>query len=451
MTSRYTYYFSPLVIVFFYSLSCLGEEPGLSDISPAKSDIKEKYISTCSDEKYEQKFDVKVSGYVKYDAFLDSRQVITYNRGLLLLVPKMPELDPTYADINDHPEWNMLGLQSRLIFDVNGPKLGYAKTSAQIGVDFLDPLDEGLFRIRYAHMQFEWDNTKNKNKKIILGHYYHPISLDEAYPSTLGNSQGELIDPFTYAGQATVYYTCGNIMLTGSLNSDWKYTPARNAALPNVFCSAQLKFCDAHFIGAGIDLHQEIPRLYTDHEIATSGKSYATSNGLRSWTGYVFTALNFESLKARLRLTYVENGARYDMLGGVGTRANNYNPVTDERHYTNLRAVACWSEFVWRYKKAEFGMFLGFTKNIGSRHELITNVDGTADLRFINVLYEGAAQTDTIIKIQPRLKYYLDPIEFGVELELCRATYGTVNKFGRVDNPRPVSDARILFATFYNF
>lgn len=412
---------------------------------------EEIYISTCSDEKYEQKFDVKISGFVKYDAFFDSRQVIAYNRGLLMVVPKIPKLDPAGADINDHTQWNMLGLQSRVLIDVTGPKLGYAKTSARIGFDFADPLDEGLFRIRFAYMQFVWDHIKNKNKKLILGHYYHPISLDEAYPDTLGYSQGELFDPFTYAGQATIYYTFNDITLIGSLNSDWKYTPARNAAFPDMFFATHIKFCDAHYAGIGIDFHREVPRIQTDPTIATSGQSFATSNALNSWSGYVFAACNFEHFKGKVRFSYIENGIRYCMLGGVGTKASNYNPVTDQRHYTNLRALAWWTELIYRYKKAECGIFIGYTKNIGSRDVLVTNPDGTADLRFIEALYEGAAQTDNVIKIQPRLRYYLDPIEFGVELEFCRAKYGTVNKFGRVDNAAPVSDARILFAIFYKF
>jgi len=94
---------------------------------------------------------------------------------------------------------------------------------------------------------------------------------------------------------------------------------------------------------------------------------------------------------------------------------------------------------------------MGYTKNIGSRHRIVTLPDGTANLDLIDTLYPSAAQTQHVFKFQPRIKFYLDPIMFGIEYEYCRAAYGQVNDHGRVFNAHPQEDARILFAIFYNF
>ena len=44
-----------------------------------------------------------------------------------------------------------------------------------------------------------------------------------------------------------------------------------------------------------------------------------------------------------------------------------------------------------------------------------------------------------------------DPIRAGVELQYKRATWGTPNPFGKVENGCPVDDFRVLFVLYYLF
>jgi len=248
----------------------------------------------------------------------------------------------------------MLAIQSRMNVEVNGPPLGHAKTLARISVDFLDALDLSLFRLRFAYMQFDWEYSKIERAKLLVGHYYQPTSLEEAYPDTLGYSQGALFDPFTYAPQVTYRYTHDPFTIFGSLNADWQVTAARNAVVPDLFLAGHYKFRE-NYIGAGVDYHRETPRLVTD-------TNYQTSNSINSWLYYVYAAFKKEGLQAKFRFTYVENGIRYCMLGGRAVRADDYNPVTDQRTYTNLRALAWWTELIWRYKKRGVWCIYGLHK-----------------------------------------------------------------------------------------
>lgn len=434
----------------------LETAPSLDDfydpiIDPEKTTSKDEYISTCSDKQYKQIFKVKVSGFVKYEAFENSRQIIEARHGTILVVPKMPEYDPDHADINDAPRWNMAAIRSRIYFNITGPKLGHAFTSAQIGADFADSKELAVLRLRDAYMQFFWEHDKTHYTRLVVGQSHHPIILGEPYPTTLGYSEGILINPAGFSPQATVFKTIDRLTLIGSLNANWHTGRGQDAVAPCVFLGGEVKFLEKSFIGAGIDYHREVPRLKTDAEIATSSESFATSTSISSWAAYVAALINIKNFKMKFRWLYAENGQRYYLLGGFAAKAADYNPVTDERHYTNLRALSYWTELIYRYKKAEVGIFIGYAKNIGSKHPLITDEDGFADTRFISTFYPTAEKTDYVLRVQPRLKYYLAPIQFGLELEYCRAAYGQINKYGRIDNASPVSVARLLFVIYYVF
>lgn len=411
----------------------------------------EPYLSTCAEEKPEQKFKVKISGYVKYEMFEDSRQTINARQGTILVVPKMPEYDPNHVDIHDAPHWNMAGIRSRIYFDITGPKLGHAYTSAKIGTDFADSGELAVLRLRDASMQLYWEHSQHSNTRLVVGQSHHPMVLGEPYPATLGYSEGILINPAGFAPQATIFYTTGALTLIGSLNANWKTFAGRNAVAPCIFLASEITIQKKNIIGAGIDFHREVPRLQTDAEIATLGQSFATTNGFNSWAAYVSAFFEINNFKAKFRWLYAENGQRYYLLSGFATKAEGYNPTTDERQYTNLRSISYWTELIYRYKKAEVGIFMGYVKNIGSRHQLITDEDGFADTRFITTFYPEAAKTDYVLRIQPRLKYYLDPIHFGMELEYCCAGYGQVNKFGKIEKSSPTSVARLLFVACYVF
>ncbi|MBA3752530.1 hypothetical protein H0X06_07165, partial [Candidatus Dependentiae bacterium] len=71
-------------------------------------------------------------GYVKWEMFFDSRQVIGSRENQLLFFPAPPNIDIFGNDINSHGEWHMTSIESRFGIAVIGPDWGDIKTNAAL-------------------------------------------------------------------------------------------------------------------------------------------------------------------------------------------------------------------------------------------------------------------------------------------------------------------------------
>ena len=63
----------------------------------------------------------ELSGFIKYDAFADTRQVVNAREGLVSLYPEHRLPDVNGHDVNAGLNWNMLAIHSRLGLRVHGP------------------------------------------------------------------------------------------------------------------------------------------------------------------------------------------------------------------------------------------------------------------------------------------------------------------------------------------
>ena len=68
-----------------------------------------------------------------------------------------------------------------------------------------------------------------------------------------------------------------------------------------------------------------------------------------------------------------------------------------------------------------------------------------------NLLYTRNSNINTVIRVSPRVRWYLDPCIIAVEAEYTRATYGTVNNYARAINTHPEANIRIMGAVYYTF
>ena len=83
-----------------------------------------------------QDFKFKFYGQIRTDFYYNSRANEETVDGLFYMYPKDKVRDPEGNDLNSTPNSNFYTLYSRLGVDVAGPKLGTAKTSAKVEVDF---------------------------------------------------------------------------------------------------------------------------------------------------------------------------------------------------------------------------------------------------------------------------------------------------------------------------
>jgi hypothetical protein len=76
--------------------------------------------------------------------------------------------------LNSTPNSNFYTLYSRLGVDVAGPKLGTAKTSAKVEVDFRGTgTSYSVIRLRHAYLNLDWGKSA-----LLLGQNWHPLFGD---------------------------------------------------------------------------------------------------------------------------------------------------------------------------------------------------------------------------------------------------------------------------------
>ena len=80
--------------------------------------------------------DHEVSGYIKFESFVDSRQVLGIAADHFLLFPENKDLDANGKDKNSNSQTQLVALESRLRYDFSGPEICDVPTHAVIEGDF---------------------------------------------------------------------------------------------------------------------------------------------------------------------------------------------------------------------------------------------------------------------------------------------------------------------------
>src|SRR5579872_4448017 len=81
-------------------------------------------------------FPMKISGYVKYEGYWDTRQVVGSSDDQFLLYPEPKKLDPLGRDINAKGQFESIPVQTRLRFSMEGPKIKNASGLGVVEADF---------------------------------------------------------------------------------------------------------------------------------------------------------------------------------------------------------------------------------------------------------------------------------------------------------------------------
>ena len=166
-----------------------------------------------------QDFKFKFYGQIRTDFYYNSRANEETVDGLFYMYPKDKVRDPEGNDLNSTPNSNFYTLYSRLGVDVAGPKLGTAKTSAKVEVDFRGTgTSYSVIRLRHAYLNLDWGKSA-----LLLGQNWHPLFGDVS-PQILNLSVGAPFQPFSRAPQIRYRYTNKNFQLTGAAVWQSQYT-----------------------------------------------------------------------------------------------------------------------------------------------------------------------------------------------------------------------------------
>ena len=136
-------------------------------------------------------FSYKFYGQVRGDLFYNSRANAEIVDGLFHLYPKDVALDADGKDLNASPNGSFYLLYSRLGIDVQGPKVGSAKTSLKLEADFRGSGSNwAVLRIRHAYVNLDWGKSA-----VLIGQTWHPL-FGEVFPQMLNLSTGAPFQPF---------------------------------------------------------------------------------------------------------------------------------------------------------------------------------------------------------------------------------------------------------------
>ncbi len=383
-------------------------------------------------------------GWVKVDTIADSRQVIGERNDQFLLAPEPIKCDRCFCrDINARPQSTIVVFDTILEFTIPGPELWCAKTKTVFAGDFWGVRDEqniDTFRLRYAYGYFDWENVA-----LLIGQYWHPTYIPDNAPLTVSYSGGVPIEIYSRNPQIRVNAHHENMEFIFAATSQVDFlsdgplglTPdyMRNALMPNLH--AQVRYnISSHFLGAFVDVKRLAPRLRNNCDCAVH--EHITSGGVGVYGTYLTDLIRLSG-----KIMYMQNGTDYSLMGGYAV--STIGPC-DSRTYTNLSNLNAWLDLTYHHGNLVPGIFMGFSKNLGSVHEIVQS--GPFDERTVYALLPN---TSSLIRVSPRFWWDVEPVRLAFELEYTRANFGNLNNFAEVVRGTPVAVYRFYVSMMYFF
>lgn len=390
----------------------------------------------------EKKFGLTLSGYVKTDAFYDTRQCSAANglrEGHFFLFPDNVLYDADSNDLNDNPAFNILSIQTRLTGNITGPDAFGAKTSGLVETEFYGTSDADIsgFRLRHGFVKLNWEKSE-----LLIGQTWHPMFPVEAFAQTLSVNTGSPFVPFSRNNQVRFGYKTGkfttyatawvqrDIASTGPDGTSTKYM--RNSGLPGLNLRTVATMSDKVQFGLGADFKTLRPELKT-------AANYATDATISSLSACGWIKFKSDKLTISAMGTYAQNATDLLMAGGYAVSAIT-DTVREYKTYTNLTTAAAYLDLGTNGPKWKFGVFGGFSKNLGADE----NINGGA-------IYARGSNIDLIYRVSPRVSCTVEKLTLGAELEYTTAAYGTIQASGKVTNTSDVSNIRALLCAIYKF
>jgi hypothetical protein len=394
-------------------------------------------------EKTQPAFGISLSGFVKTDIFYDSRQTVSIREGHYLLFPKAPLLDPEGRDINGRANLNILSIQTRLAGKITGPDVLGAKSSAYVEAEFFGTSDADIngFRLRHGYLKLTWAKSE-----LMVGQFWHPMFITESFPDVVSFNTGAPFQPFNRSPQVRYTRRFGNVSLSATALAQRDFLSngpdgtssvyLRNAALPEF--NLKLQFASKNdprktetVAGVGADVMKLAPRIVT-------AAGYKTDESVTGLAAMAFFKQKWAKWTWKAEAVWGQNLHHLTMLGGYAVRAV-VDDVRLDWSYTPVDTLSCWTEVQTNGAPWQAGLFAGYSKNLGSRH----NISGANYARGFNI--------DELYRLSPRLVYNIGKMRFAGEAELTAASYGTPDVSGKVRDARFVRNLRLLFAAYYFF
>lgn len=379
-----------------------------------------------------QETKVSIYGFVRNDFFYNSRVNVEAFDGIFNILPRPIELVDG-KDKNEQPQAEMLSIISRFGLNITGPELFGAKSSAKIESDFAGTGSTYfLMRIRQAYTQLNWEKSE-----LVIGQAWHPMSWN-VVPTVAAVNLGAPFQPFSRTPQLRYKQMLGKefsvtaaalyqmqYMSQGPSGSTNAYQ--KHSLLPSMFLGFEHK--NKHWLsGIGLDHKTIIPK----------------ENKLQSTSLVGYSQYQNKTFVARAKAVYGQNLSDLLMLGGYGLSNEGENT------YTNFNTFSTWANIMFG-NKFQYGIFAGYMRNLGTNKELKANILGNYTAYGFGYFDNSQSLVDKMVRIVPTCTYTIKNFKIGLEYDLTVATYGRLQKDGRVANPYNVNNHRIAAYTAFSF
>ncbi|MCL3782546.1 hypothetical protein EMN47_19350 [Prolixibacteraceae bacterium JC049] len=404
-------------------------------------------VMASSPESKEKKWGVKLSGFVKTDMMVDTRQTVSAREGHFLLWPAAEKLDKNGKDINDKLNTNFLSLQSRLTVKITGPDAFGAKTSGVIEGDFFAQKNDNvnLFRMRHAFVKLNWEKSE-----LMVGQYWNPLFITDCYPATISFNSGVPIVSFARNPQIRFTHKLGSFKLMGAAVTQRDHSSRgpegvsssylRNAGVPDLHAQLHYGVTAANGVklvtGVGMATKWIVPRLESN--------GYKVDEKVNGTSFIGFAKLTTKPLTFKVAASHGENLADVLNIGGFAVKEVK-DAETGEQKYTPLTNTNMWTDIHTNGKKWQVGIFAGVTKNNGTKDKISATT---------NAVYGLGTDIKQLIRVSPRFFVNSGKMRFGVEWEHTVAKMVTSTK--RDLNALPVdvkniTNNRFLASVYYFF
>lgn len=386
--------------------------------------------------------ELQIFGYVKGEGIYDSRQSFELREGHLLYFPLKKLPDALGADINARGDFNEYAIQTRFDLSGIGPEICGMESGFLIEAEFFGRTDA---TIEGCDLRFAYLELKSDIWEFQAGQNYHPICFPFESPNTISFNSGIPIAPFALCPQFKVTYHQNHVEFIAAAMGFLGDRPFglaggtdkvfRDAMMPDFYVQMRLLQDEANYAGIGFDVLRIVPRLVTN-------KNYKEISPITSISADLFTRTQSQDYVIFTKFMYSQTAAIFELIGGIAI--HSVDPLTDLRTYTPLQTFACYAEFI-KQGAFEPGLFIGLAKNLGAVRSIIPIIENQV------ALFGIGTDIDTVFRVSPRIRWYLDAFIVGIEYEYTRASYGTINNHGRIENATAVANNRFLFATYYVF
>jgi hypothetical protein len=388
------------------------------------------------------------SGFVKADYFYDSRQTVNAREGHLLFVPATISKDANGVDANDKPDFNILAIQTRLKMGITGPEFFKMKTSGVIEAEFFGVSNGDINGLRLRHAYVQLAGAK---ATILMGQFWHPFFAAECFPGTYSFNTGL---PFATIDREPQFRitSVGKTKVFGVISSqrDFKNQgigtdPANTTSGANSLSGLSLGGMPDLTVGVSHSSGPFAAGVTVDYKKVKiglrNGGALATDVGVGGASAMAYLKYKTGTTTFKAQTIYGQNIGNMLMIGGFGIM----DSVGKDPTLTPLASSSSWVEVDGGNAKFEWGIFAGYTKNLGFSDNLKTTAGVTGFLTDIK----------DAMRIAPRIGWKSNKTKLGIELEYTQATRGAYKAgeatITELATDSKTSNTRLLFMAQYSF